>query len=466
MTNTPMAGTPMTDARPAAAPPFDALARQLSPRAVSVDPDDLRRLSADRSGQRPDAPPLAVVRAASADDVVATLGWASAHRIPVVPRGAGTGLAGGATAGAGTVVLDLAGMNRILALHAEDGFAEVEPGVITAELDRAARAVGLRYAPDPASAELSTVGGNIATDAGGLHCVKYGVTRDAVLGLDVVLADGTRLRTGRRTVKGVAGYDLTSLFTGSEGTLAVVVGATLRLLPTPARTGTAAAYFATPEAAAAACAAVLDAGLRPSVLELLDGHTLTAIARLRGEPPPDGRAFVLARTDGFAADAEIAAVHAVLRRTATTSECTDDPETAEALLATRRLALPAVERLGRVLIEDIAVPRSRLAEAVRALSALAERSGVPIFTFAHAGDGNLHPLVLAEGRDPATVTETVDEIFRLALRLGGTITGEHGVGSLKRAWLAAESGNDALRVQRRIKDALDPLGILNPGKAI
>ncbi|UED86731.1 FAD-binding oxidoreductase [Streptomyces profundus] len=445
---------------------LEALARELPPGAVSTAPDELRRLSRDRSGQRPDAPPLAVVRAASADEVAATLAWASARLIPVVPRGAGTGLAGGATAGAGSVVLDLAGMNRILAIRADDGLAEVEPGVITADLDRAARAVGLRYAPDPASAELSTVGGNIATNAGGLHCVKYGVTGDAVLGLDVVLADGTRLRTGRRTVKGVAGYDLTSLLTGSEGTLAVVVGATLRLLPTPTRTGTAAAYFATPEAAAAACAAVLDAGVRPSVLEFLDGRTLEAIHRLRGGPRPDGQAFVLAQTDGFAADAEIAAVHAVLRRTATRAEFTEEPEAAEALLATRRLALPAVERLGRVLIEDIAVPRSRLAAAVRSISALAERTGVPIFTFAHAGDGNVHPLVLAEGQDEEAVRETVDEIFRLALRLGGTITGEHGVGTLKRAWLEAESGVEALRVQRRIKEALDPLGILNPAKAI
>ncbi|RKN04598.1 FAD-binding oxidoreductase [Streptomyces radicis] len=456
----------MTGGAVARAGELAALARAVRPGALSTDPGDRARVAVDRSGHRQEGLPLAVVRAGAVDDVVATVRWAAAHRVPVVPRGAGTGLAGGATAGAGSVVLDLGGMDRILAIHPGDGIAEVEPGVITAELDRAAREVGLRYTPDPASAALSTVGGNIATNAGGLHCVKYGVTRDAVLALDLVLADGTLLRTGRRTVKGVAGYDLTSLVTGSEGTLAVVVGATLRLHPLPAATGTAAAYFASPEEAAAACAAVLDAGLRPSVLEFLDARTLGAIHRAGGEVPATGETFVLARTDGFAAAAEIEAVHAVLRRTATRAEYTGDPAAADRLLAVRRAALPAVERLGRVLIEDIAVPRSRLAEAAGALTALADRTGVPVFTFAHAGEGNIHPLVLAGGQDPAAVRETVDEVFRLALRLGGTITGEHGVGTLKRAWLDAELGPAARSLHVRIKQALDPLGILNPGKAI
>ncbi|MDT0266637.1 FAD-linked oxidase C-terminal domain-containing protein [Streptomyces sp. DSM 44915] len=465
----PTAHPPTPEARPAPtapAAPLAALARATGPGALLTDPADRARLATDRSGHRPDGLPLAVVRAGTVDDVVATLRWATAHRVPVVPRGAGTGLAGGATAGAGTVVLDLGGLDRVLAIRPEDGLAEVEPGVLTAELDRAARALGLRYAPDPASAESATIGGNIATNAGGLHCVKYGVTRDAVLGLDVVLADGSRLRTGRRTVKGVAGYDLTSLLTGSEGTLAVVVGATLRLHPLPPRTGTAAAYFASPEAAAAACAAVLDAGLRPSVLEFLDAATLAAIDRAGGAVAAGGQSFVLAQTDGFAAEAEIEAVAAVLRRTATRVEATAEPATAERLLATRRAALPAIERLGRVLIEDIAVPRSRLAEAARGLTALADRTGVPVFTFAHAGDGNIHPIVLAGGQDPAAVRETVDGIFRLALGLAGTITGEHGVGVLKRPWLEAELSAEGVALQRRLKAALDPLGILNPGKAV
>ncbi|WP_052852576.1 FAD-binding oxidoreductase [Streptomyces avicenniae] len=448
------------------APALDALRGALGPGAISTTADDRRRASTDRSGHLPDGLPRAVVRPRSADEVAATLAWAGTHRVPVVPRGAGTGLAGGATAGDGSVVLDLTRLNRILEIRPDDALAVVEPGVITADLDLAARAHGLRYAPDPASADLSTIGGNIATNAGGLRCVKYGVTRDAVLGLDVVLADGTRLRTGRETVKGVAGYDLTSLITGSEGTLAVVVGATLRLQPVPARTGTATAHFASPHAAAAACAAVLDAGLRPSVLEFLDAATLEAVARLRGEPLAGDASFVLAQTDGFAADAEIEAVGAILRRTALRAEVTADPVAAEDLLRTRRQALPAIERLGRVLIEDIAVPRSRLAEAAEALTALSAATGVRIFTFAHAGDGNIHPIVLADHADPAAVRAAVGEIFRLALRLGGTISGEHGVGALKRAWLEAEVGAPALALQRRVKHAFDPLGVLNPGKAL
>ncbi|MFI9464573.1 FAD-binding oxidoreductase [Streptomyces xiamenensis] len=455
--------------RPAAPPgipltaPLDALARALTPGALSVDGAARRAASTDRSGAVPRGLPRAVVRAGTADDVAATLAWATAHRVPVVPRGAGTGLAGGATAGEGSVVLDLSGLDAILDLRPGDGLAVVQPGVITADLDRAARAHGLCYAPDPASVEISTIGGNIATNAGGLRCVKYGVTRDAVLGLDVVLADGTRLRTGRETVKGVSGYDLTSLITGSEGTLAVIVAATVRLLPAPAATGTAAAFFGSVRDAAAACAAVLDAGLRPSTLELLDGATLAAVDAAHGTGHrARGEAFVLARTDGFAAGAEIAEVERVLARTATHTEVTGDPAEAERLVAARRLALPAVERLGPVLIEDIAVPRSRLAEAAGAIAALSARTGVPVFTLAHAGDGNLHPLVV----DGPGAGDVVAEIFRLALDLGGTVSGEHGVGLLKRPWLAAEHGAAALAVQRRIKDALDPAGILNPGKAL
>ncbi|WP_344407439.1 FAD-binding oxidoreductase, partial [Dactylosporangium fulvum] len=223
---------------------------------VSVTADDRARASTDRSGWVPASPPVAVVRARGVADVVATLRWASAHAVPVVPRGAGTGLAGGAVAGADAVVLDLSGLTRIVEIRADDLVAVVEPGVLTADLDRAAALHGLRYAPDPATATISTIGGNIATNAGGLRCVKYGVTRDSVLRLDVVLAGGTRTRTGRATVKGVAGYDLTSLFVGSEGTLGVIVGATLRLHPGPARTATAAAHFATVAAAAAAASAV------------------------------------------------------------------------------------------------------------------------------------------------------------------------------------------------------------------
>ncbi|WP_427925230.1 FAD-binding oxidoreductase [Streptomyces sp. cg40] len=442
------------------------LARDLPPDQLATDPRTLAAHATDRSGTRPDGVPLAVVHARRTEDVTVTLRHANALRVPVVPRGAGTGLSGGASAGEGALVLDLSGMNRILELSADDQLAVVEPGVITAELDRAAAGHGLRYAPDPASAAISTIGGNIATNAGGLRCAKYGVTRDSVLGLEAVLADGTVVTTGRRTVKGVTGYDLTALLTGSEGTLAVITSATLRLRPVPVATATIAAYFDSFEAAAEASYAIGRAGVVPALAELLDGPVLHAVDPALGAR---GAALLLVQCDGAGAGAEAEQVARVLAATATTVETTADPVEAEALLAARRLALPALERLGRPLIEDIAVPRSRLAEAVREIRAISARHEVPVYTLAHAADGNLHPIIVVDpalDRLPDAAWEAAGEIFALALRLGGTLTGEHGVGVLKRQWVADELGPTAHALQRRLKDAFDPHGILNPGKTL
>lgn len=456
---------------PAAPPPatdrvLALLAHDLPPGALAIDRDTRAAQATDRSGARRPGLPLAVVHARGTDDVATTLRHANAERVPVVPRGAGTGLSGGATAGAGALVLDLSGMNRVLELSAEDQLAVVEPGVITADLDRAAAEHGLRYAPDPASAALSTIGGNIATNAGGLRCAKYGVTRDSVLGLEAVLADGTVLATGRRTVKGVTGYDLTALLTGSEGTLAVVTGATLRLRPLPAATATVAAHFPSFEAAAEASAAIGRAGIVPALAELLDGSVLEAVDPALRER---GAALLLVQCDGAGARAEAVAVAALLEPTASVVERTDDPRRADDLLAARRGALPALEKLGRPLIEDIAVPRSRLAEAVREIRAVSARRGVPVHTVAHAADGNLHPIIVVDPgteEPPEEVWAAAGDIFELALRLGGTLTGEHGVGLLKRRWVARELGPAAHALQRRLKAAFDPRGILNPGKAI
>ncbi|MDX2545788.1 FAD-binding oxidoreductase [Streptomyces sp. WI04-05B] len=443
------------------------LARDLPPDRLATDPVTRAAHATDRSGTRAYGGPLAVVHARRTEDVTVTLRHAHALRVPVVPRGAGTGLSGGASAGEGTLVLDLSGMDRVLELSVDDQLAVVEPGVVTAELDRAAGAHGLRYAPDPASAALSTIGGNIATNAGGLRCAKYGVTRDSVLGLEAVLADGTVVRTGRRTVKGVTGYDLTALLTGSEGTLAVITSATLRLRPLPVSTATLAAYFPSFEAAAEASYAIGRAGVVPALAELVDGPVLHAVDPALRER---GAALLLVQCDGAGAGAEAAAVAEVLAGAGATSvERTEDPAEAEALLAVRRGALPALERLGRPLIEDIAVPRSRLAEAAREIRAVSRRHDVPVFTIAHAADGNLHPIIVV---DPAldglpdAAWEAAGEIFALALRLGGTLTGEHGVGVLKRQWVADELGPASHALQRRIKDAFDPRGILNPGKSL
>ncbi|MGW0947976.1 FAD-binding oxidoreductase [Streptomyces sp. NPDC002623] len=442
------------------------LARDLPPDRLATDPRALAARATDRSGLRPDGLPFAVVHARRTEDVTVALRHAHALRVPVVPRGAGTGLSGGASAGEGTLVLDLSGMDRILELSAEDQLAVVEPGVVTADLDRAAAGHGLRYAPDPASAAWSTIGGNIATNAGGLRCAKYGVTRDSVLGLEAVLADGTVVRTGRRTVKGVTGYDLTALLTGSEGTLAVITSATLRLRPTPVATATVAAYFATFEAAAQASYAIGRAGVVPALAELVDGPVLAAVdPALRAR----GAALLIVQCDGAGAAVEAAAVAELLAPTATSVETTEDPAEAEALLAARRLALPALERLGRPLIEDIAVPRSRLGRAVAEIRAISARHGVPVFTIAHAADGNLHPIIVVDpslDRLPDAAWEAAGEIFALALRLGGTLTGEHGVGVLKRQWVAEELGPQAHALQRRLKEAFDPRGILNPGKGL
>ncbi|MBM2616570.1 FAD-binding protein [Actinoplanes sp. LDG1-06] len=412
----------------------------------------------DRSGWAPVGRPAAVLFPRDADEVARVLRGATSARTVVVPRGAGTALTGATTAGEGALVLDLSRMDRIVAIDPDDGTAVVEPGVITADLDRAAGKLGLRYAPDPASFEISTIGGNIATNAGGLRCAKYGVTRDAVLGLEVVLASGERIRTGRSTLKGVSGYDLTGLIVGSEGTLGVVVEATLRLRPLPLSTTTLAATFDDIALAAAAAVALTASGVQPAMAELLDAATLRAIGTR-----PDAGALLIVQTD--AAGEELVA-EKVLAETARTVEVSRDPT---ALLAARRQALPAIERLGRPLIEDIAVPRSRLAEAVRAVERIAARHGVPIFTLSHAADGNLHPIIVA---DPAATTippevqRAADDIFTLALDLGGTLTGEHGIGTLKRAWLAREIGPVSHDLQRRIKALFDPDNILNPGKAI
>ncbi|MGW0856175.1 FAD-binding oxidoreductase [Streptomyces sp. NPDC002690] len=446
------------------------LARDLPPDRLTSDPLCTAPYATDRSGAPRHGEPLAVVHALRTDDVCTVLRHADALGVPVVPRGAGTGLSGGATAGDGSLVLDLSRMNRIVELAPDDQLAVVEPGVVTADLDRAAAAHGLRYAPDPASAALSTIGGNIATNAGGLRCAKYGVTRDSVLGLEAVLADGTVVRTGRRTVKGVAGYDLTALLTGSEGTLAVITGATVRLRPVPVGTATLAAWFDTFAQAADAATAITAAGIEPAMAELLDGPVLDAIDAAEGTSLRDrGAALLIVQCDGAGAQAESERVVGVLARRATSLSVAADDAEADALLAARRLALPALERRGRPLIEDIAVPRSRLAEAVRGIAEISARRGVPVFTLAHAADGNLHPIIVVDpalSELPEAAWEAAGDIFALALRLGGTLTGEHGVGTLKRQWIAEELGAENHALQRRVKAAFDPHGILNPGKAV
>ncbi|WP_457100038.1 FAD-binding oxidoreductase [Microbacterium sp. P5_E9] len=427
----------------------------------------LREARADKSGHAASGVPLAVVHAQSIADVQATLRIATETRTPVVVRGAGTGLAGAANAGEGEIALSMRAMDRILEVRPDDLLAVVEPGILNGDLDTALAEFGLWWAPDPASRAISTVGGNIATGAGGLLCAKYGVVRDAVLGVDLVLADGRLLHLGHRTVKGVTGLDLTSLVIGSEGTLGVVVGATLKLRRlVPGDVCTIAATFPDVRAAAEASATVTASGVQPSIMELMDAASLAAVhALLSLGAPARGAAQLTVQTDGPAAAAEADAIAATLRAVGGTVVVSHDRAEGERLLAIRRSMHPAMETLGTTLIEDVSVPRSALPAMFDEIARVERTYGVTIPTVAHAGDGNLHPNFIFEGPDvPAVVWEAADDLFRSALRLGGTLTGEHGIGVLKRRWLVDELGDDQWELQRQITRVFDPLGILNPGK--
>ena len=434
---------------------------------VDTSPAALDDARADKSGHAAAGTPLAVVHAASVDDVQRVLRIASETSTPVVPRGAGTGLAGGANAGGGEIALSLRGMDRILEVRPDDLLAVVEPGILNADLNAALAPYGLWWAPDPASRAISTVGGNIATGAGGLLCAKYGVVRDAVLGLDLVLADGRLLKLGHRSVKGVTGLDLTSLVIGSEGVLGVVVAATLKLRRiVPGEIVTIAATFTDVRTAATASAAVTASGVQPAIMELMDAASLAAAHALLGlDRPAPGVAQLTVQTDGPAAITEAATIGEVLSAAGGTVRVARDLEESERLLTIRRSMHPAMETLGTTLIEDVSVPRSALPAMFDEIARIEREFGIVIPTVAHAGDGNLHPnFVFAGDEVPPHIWQAAEQLFRAALALGGTLTGEHGIGVLKRRWLADELGDDQWELQRRIARVFDPAGILNPGK--
>ncbi|WP_404312628.1 FAD-binding protein [Agrococcus terreus] len=455
----------------AAATALDALRAALPADVLVTEPAALEVARADRSGHRSTGAPLAVVEASEVAHVQAAMRWASAHGVPVVPRGAGTGLAGGANAGPGELVVSVDRMRRLLDVSLVDQTCTVEPGIRNLELDELLAGHGLWWPPDPASRAISTVGGNIATNAGGLLCAKHGVTREWVLSLDVVLADGELIRTGHRTVKGVTGLDLTALVIGSEGTLGIVVGAVLKLRP--AVTGavwTVGAFFPDEERAAAACTAITAARLRPAIMELVDREGVGMLAAYTGEPLAG--AFVLLQADEAGAEEVARTAAAMLEAHGGTVEVTDDPARSDLLVQVRRQVHFALESFGTILVEDVSVPRSRMADMLRICREAAARHGVRLPVTCHAGDGNLHPTFVFEGggpdgtEPPAAVWAAADEVFQAAIALGGTLTGEHGVGTLKRRWLVDELGERQLALQHAIKAAFDPQGILNPGKAL
>ncbi|UOQ61025.1 FAD-binding oxidoreductase [Leucobacter rhizosphaerae] len=443
-----------------------ALQHTLGDRLV-VDPGTVAAYAHDTSRALPVGSALAVVLAESTDDVSAALAWADEHGIRVSVRGAGTGLAGGANAYDGGLIISLERMNRILHLDVENRLAVVEPGVITAELDRAAREHGLFFPPDPASARTSTVGGNIATNAGGLRCVAHGVTTDAVAGLEVVLADGRVMRTGARTRKNVVGFDLTSLLVGSEGTLGVITAATVRLKAVPPGTPrTFRASFASLEDAGRAVTAIVNGSAQPEVLELMDALSVEIIESFHpsGLTVPAG-AMLVGQTVGLDAAAK---ADAITRTCLGTGADEVEISESDSLLEARRLSNPALNARGLKISCDVGVPVAALADVFHGIEAISARHGLRVSTVAHAGDGNLHSTVESpESPDGIRAADAViDDITRLAISLGGTISGEHGIGSIKRHELPWQLDAVTLDVQRAIKDALDPRGTLTPERGI
>lgn len=412
--------------------------------------------------------PLAVVRATSTADVQATVRFAARHGIPVIPRGAGSGLSGGASAIDGAIIVSLERMRRI-DIDPATRVAVAQPGAFNAEVKAAASEYGLWYPPDPSSFQFCSIGGNIATNAGGLCCVKYGVTTDYVLGLTVVLADGEAVVLGGPRLKDVAGLSLTKLFVGSEGTLGIITEVVLRLVPAQRPPSTLVATFAQLADAARAVLAITRV-MRPSMLEFMDGSCINAVEdMLRMDLDRSMAAMLIIQTDepaGQAAEDITAITGICAANNAAEVYSTDDPDEGEAFVAARRAAIPAVERTGTILLEDVGVPIPQLEALVVGIQQIAAARDVVIAVMAHAGDGNTHPLVVFDPDDAAQqerARAAYGEVMELAIQLGGTITGEHGVGRLKKAWLADYLGETAYALNRRIKDALDPAGILNPG---
>jgi glycolate oxidase len=450
---------------------FAPLVSLLGSEKVSAAGDVIAIHSADKWSAT--HPPDVVVFAESTADVAAVLVFANGHGIPVTTRGAGVGYVGGCVPVHGGIALSVMRMNRILGMHPEDGVAIVQPGVITRDLQDAARAVGWEYPPDPASLKECSIGGNIATNAGGPRCLKYGVTRSYVLGLEVVLADGRVLRTGGRLHKNKTGFDLVGLFTGSEGLLGVITEATLRLIPKPACRAMLAAIFPEFPMAAAAVQAILNAGHLPSALEITDTFTLEAARKRLGAGIfPPGNAHLIVEIDGrpAAVAAELEELHQLLTALgAGFIERAPDEASCERIWQLRREFSYSLRDTGLTkLNEDIVVPRSKLVELVSFAKRLQQETGIPVACFGHAGDGNIHTnLMVGDYQDPAVreqADHALDLLFHWVLENGGAITGEHGVGLAKKRWVRQALGEVSFALHQSIKQALDPAATLNPGK--
>jgi glycolate oxidase len=441
---------------------------------VSVVSDDPRKLL-EHSGDKWFAShlPEAVVEAETTKQVSLLLQFAQERQIAVTPRGAGYGYVGGCVPERGGISLSLIRMNRIKEIAVSDGVAVVEPGVITARLQEAARRQGLFYPPDPASLKNSSIGGNIATNAGGPRCLKYGVTRHYVLGLEVVLADGTIVKVGGRTLKNKTGFDLVGLFVGSEGMLGVVTEATLRLLPLPPARASLSASFRSIEAAASAVQQILQSGFLPSALEIADRFTLEAARQHLGQRVvPEGNAHLLLDLDGQeqSVKSELDTLICQVRSLgALTIESAFGDAECEQLWDLRRGFSESLKATGLTkLNQDVTVPRGRIVDLVQFAGQLQQRFGFPVACFGHAGDGNIHVNIMVASPDDSGAQErmetALDELFHQVIAWGGAITGEHGIGLAKKRWWPAAVSKENLKLHQIVKSALDPSGILNPGK--
>lgn len=451
---------------------IEELRARLDDDRIQTDPDVVLAYAQDRAVFEKAGTAAVLVMPRSTDEVVAALAAARAAGAPVVTRGSGTGLCGGANAVDGCVVLSLHRMDAVLDVDVTNRLARVQPGILNGELKRVVAQHGLFYPPDPASYEISSIGGNVATNAGGLCCVRYGVTRDYVVGLEVVLASGEVIRTGRHTLKNTAGLDLTGVFVGSEGVLGVVTEVTVKLIPLPPPPCTAIAYFADLPSAGRAIVDTFRHGHQPTLMEIVDQASLRQVdAVYTMELDTDAACLLLVQTAGDDAVASIEAIAALCTaQGATEVYHVTDPAEGDLFVEVRRRVWPAFEQLGKAMLpEDVAVPRQRLPELLAGIVEIGERHRIALPTIGHAGDGNMHPLLVFDGADPDEVARAeaaFADIVRLSLALGGTIAAEHGVGTLKRRFLELEIDPVHLAVQHRVKAMLDPDGMLNPGKAL
>jgi len=431
---------------------------------------DLVSFSYDSSGlsHRPEA----ALWVQTTEQVAAVLKLANTHKIPVTPRGAGTSLTGSAVPRQGGIVLDMSRMNKILAISIEDRQVMVQPGVVFDDLNHKLADTGFFFPPNPASGKVATIGGNVATNAGGVKGAKYGTTRDYVLDLEVVLADGSILHTGAKTMKCVSGYDLTRLFVGSEGTLGVVTEISLKIDPLPKASVTCTATFESLPQAGKAVSAIMYSGIIPSVLELMDSPSLQAVNKATDLDLPEVAAMLLVETDGFTqhdVDSQMEVIiNALENNGAVKIAKASTLEEAENLWAARKAIYGVLTRLNyNVLAEDIVVPISKVADMLEAVTGVSQRSGIMIATVAHAGDGNIHPVIVYNGTDPEEVKKVKQvegELYKLAIELGGTLTGEHGVGMSKASYMDLEHDPVFMTVMNGLKEFFDPNSILNPGK--